>query len=108
MPLTHLLVAALAFSMLSLSPRESLAGPLQEASKRVPPDWLTRSEHPPRQTRQGMSCAGKILLGLGVGAGAGLGLIAYASGGVPFPREGLGVSLAFGSIGGATGYKMCR
>jgi hypothetical protein len=103
----RLIVPALAVLMLSLSPLESFAGPLQTAVHKVPPDWLTRSEAWPRQSRLGMSCAQKILLGLGIGAGTGLGLLAYATGGVP--REGVvGVPVAFGAIGSAMGYKMCR
>jgi hypothetical protein len=104
---TRLLVTALALLTLSLNPLESFAGPLQEATQTIPPDWLTRNDRWPRQTQGGMSCAGKMLLGLGIGAGVGLGLVTYLSGGVP-GRDVVGVSLAFGTLGSAMGYTKCR
>lgn len=108
MPLTRrLLVAALVFATLSLSPLESFAGPLQVAVHRVPPDWLTRTDPWRRQTRVGMSCANKILLGLGIGAGAGLGMLLSVPDGLQ--REAvISVPLLFGGVGSAIGYKLCR
>ena len=107
---TRLLVAALAFVTLSLSPLESFAEPLQVAVHRVPPDWLTRTGAGPRQTRLGMPCGNKILLGLGIGAGAGLGLIVFHQArGVEVPGEvALALPVVFGGFGSAVGYKMCR
>ena len=106
---TRLLVAALACVTLSLSPLESFAEPLQVAVHRVPPDWLTRTGSGPRQTRLGMSCANKILLGLGIGAGAALGLLVFQQArGYEVPQDALGVPLVLGGVGSLVGYKMCR
>jgi hypothetical protein len=108
MPLTRrLLVAALAFVILSLSPLESFAGPLQMALDKYPPDWLTRNYSRPRQTQLGMSCGGKLLLGLGIGAGIGLAMVTMSRADVP--REAaLGVPLVFGAFGTAAAYNTCR
>lgn len=111
MPLTRrLLIAALAFATISLSPLDSFAGPLQVAVHKVPPDWLTRTGPGPRQTQLGMSCGNKILLGLGVGAGIGAGLVTFAlARNGEMPREAaLGVPLVFGVFGTAAAYNMCR
>ena len=107
---TRLLVAALAFVTLSLSPLESFAGPLQVAVHRVPPDWLTRTGPGPRQSRIGMSCAGKLMTGLGIGAAFGLGLLTLRAGGDGgVPREAfIATPLVFGVFGTAVGYNMCR
>jgi len=107
---TRLLVPALAFVTLSLSPLESFAEPLQVAVHKVPPDWLTRTGTGPRQTRLGMTCGNKILLGLGIGAGAGLGLLVFHQArGVEVPGEvALTVPVVLGGLGSAFGYKMCR
>lgn len=108
MPLTtRLLVAALALATLSLNPLESFAGPLQAAIHNVPPDWLSRNGQWPRQTRIGMSCAGRILTGLGIGAATGFALV-FATGGDGAAQASFGASLAFGTLGSAFGYKMCR
>lgn len=110
MPLTrHLLVTALALATLSFSPLESFAGPLQGAIHKYPPDWLTRTGPGTRQTRLGMSCGQKMLLGLGIGAGVGLGLLlSMPSDGGP-PREAvLSVPLIFGGFGAAGAYHRCR
>jgi hypothetical protein len=111
MPLTRrLLVAALAFAMLSLSPLESFAGPLQVAVHKYPPDWLMRTGPGPRQTRIGMSCGNTLLLGLGIGAGIGAGLLTVAAARkVEAPREAvISVPLVLGGFGAAAGYNMCR
>jgi hypothetical protein len=106
----RLLVTALACVTLSLSPLESFAEPLQVAVHKVPPDWLTRTGTGPRQTRLGMTCGNKILLGLGIGAGAGLGLLVFHQArGVEVPGEvALTVPVVLGGLGSAFGYNMCR
>lgn len=111
MPLTrHLLVTALALATLSFSPLESFAGPLQGAIHKYPPDWLTRTGPGPRRTYVGMSCGGKLLLGLGIGAGLGVGMLTvYKTRGGEIPHEAaLSVPLVFGVFGTAAGYNRCR
>jgi hypothetical protein len=104
---TRLLVAALAVITLALSPIESSAGPLQVAVHKVPPDWLSRTGPGPRQTRQGMSCAERMLVGLGIGAAAGVGLLVATPG--RFSREAaIGVPLTFGGLLAAGAYSTCR
>jgi hypothetical protein len=109
-PTKRLLVAALAFTTLSLSPLESFAGPLQVAVHRVPPDWLTRTNPWLRQARLSMPCGKKILLGLGIGAGAGFGMLMYGKmmDGAGLPPEAFAVPLVTGGMGSAVGYKFCR
>ena len=106
----RLLVTAIACLTLSLSPLESFAGPLQVAVHRVPPDWLTRTGPGARQTRLGLSCGNKLLLGLGIGAGIGAGLVTFAlaRNGEMAGEAALGVPLVFGGLGAAVGYKLCR
>jgi hypothetical protein len=111
MPLTRrLLVPALAFMTLSLSPLESFAGPLQGAIHQYPPDWLTRTGRGPRQTQLGRSCGNKMLLGLVVGAGIGAGLVTVAQArSVEMSHEAaLSVPLVFGMFGTAAAYNKCR
>jgi hypothetical protein len=107
---TRLLVAALAFVTLSLNPLASFAGPLQEATQKIPADWLTRNDRLPRQIQGGMSCAGKMLFGLSIGAGVGLGLLTFLGAGhVDFTSETtITVPLTFGVLGSAAAYKVCR
>ena len=107
---TRLLVAALAFATLSLSPLESFAGPLQGAIHKYPPDWLTRTESGPRRTYLGMSCGGKLLMGLGIGAAVGAGYLTVlrAKGVEGTGEAAFGVPLLFGAFGTVAGYKMCR
>ena len=109
-PTKRLLVAALAFTTLSLSPLESFAGPLQAAIHQYPPDWLSRSAFGPRQTYLGMSCGGKLLTGFGIGAALGFGLLTIgAARGGDVPREAaIGVPVVFGIFGTAAAYKRCR
>lgn len=111
MPLTRrLLVAALAFVTLSLSPVESFAGPLQSAIHQYPPDWLTRPGHGPRQTQLGKPCGSKMLLGLVVGAGIGAGLVTFAQArnGEISGEVALGIPAVFGLLGAAAAYNTCR
>jgi hypothetical protein len=107
----RLLVAALAFVTLSLNPFESFAGPLQGAIHRYPPDWLTRTGPGPKRTYLGMSCGGKILMGLGIGAAIGAGYMTFvktAYGVETSPDVAIGVPLTFGIFGTAAAYNMCR
>ena len=112
MPHTRrLLVAALAFVTLSLTPLESFAGPLQGAIHRYPPDWLTRTGPGPKVTYVGRSCGGKILMGLGIGAAIGAGYLTFlgaAYGAETSPGVAIGVPLTFGLFGAAGAYNMCR
>jgi hypothetical protein len=111
MPLTRrLLVPALAFMTLSLSPLESFAGPLQEAIHQYPPDWLTRTGRGPAQKQLGMSCGGKLLMGLGIGAAVGAGYVAFlqARGAEASHEAALSIPLVFGVFGTTAAYNRCR
>jgi hypothetical protein len=96
--------------MLSLSPLESFAGPLQAATHQYPPDWLTRTGRGPRQTQLGMSCGGKLLMGLSIGAAVGASYVAFlqARGAEASQGAALGVPLLFGVFGTAAAYNKCR
>lgn len=107
---TRLLVAALAFVTLSLNPLESFAGPLQTAMHQYPPDWLTRTGRGPRQTQIGMSCGGRLLMGLAIGGAVGAGYVAFleARGAEGSRGAALGIPLLFGVFGTAGAYNSCR
>ena len=106
----RLLVAALAFITLSLSPLESFADPLQQAIQQYPPDWLTRTRTGPRQKQIGRPCGSKMLLGLAVGAGIGAGLVTFAQArnGEISSEFALGMPVVFGLLGTAAAYNTCR
>jgi hypothetical protein len=101
---TRLLITVLALVTLSMSPRESFAGPLQDAIHGVPPDWLIQRS--PRRTHHRVSCGKKVLLGLAIGAGAGAawgtalsqatdgGKGAIVTGGALFGVVGMGIGAA--------------
>jgi hypothetical protein len=104
----RLLVAALAFTTLSLSPLESFAGPLSTAVQAVPPDWLTRIG--PRHPTSGRSCRKALLTGLAIGAGAGAayGLFVKATGVEEGGKIAVATTLMGGGIGSLFGLRACQ